>query len=34
VAMAEKVPMFACKIGPRVLATPPALMEIVGSLID
>jgi hypothetical protein len=34
VAMAEKVPMFACKIGPRVLATPPALVEIVGSLID
>ena len=32
-AMAEQVPMFSCKIGPGVLATPPALVELVGSLI-
>jgi len=33
-AMAEQVPIFSCKIGPGVLAAPPALVELVGSLID
>ena len=32
-AVAEQVPVFAWKIGPSVLATPPALVELVGSLI-
>ena len=32
-AVAARVPVFACRIGPGVLANPQALMDLVGSLI-